>query len=166
MTDEELPRVEGPKSDPPGSLEIPTDPEKSYPICGAEKRQNEGVCTSTPGSGRGSGGSELGPSWPSPLSSSSTFMSDPSSENHHERWACKPRLLSHDAELRGHHRLRVALPPEIHNAVAERRIVVCGAAHAPSGLRDRTVGTHQPPSITSSETWMSTVGIDTPSSRA
>ena len=40
--------IEGPKSDAPG---IPTDPEKNYPICGAQKRQGEGVCTRPAGWG-------------------------------------------------------------------------------------------------------------------
>ena len=65
MTDSELDNGgghEGPKSDPPEppsetptdlvrSSEIPTDLERSYPICGAEKRQGEGVCTRPAGWG-------------------------------------------------------------------------------------------------------------------
>ena len=51
MTDEaplEGLSVEGPKSDPPESL---PDPEMSYPICGAQKRQSEGECTRPAGWG-------------------------------------------------------------------------------------------------------------------
>lgn len=51
MTDEaplEGLSIEGPTSDPPG---IPTAPEHSYPICGAQKSQGEGVCTRPAGWG-------------------------------------------------------------------------------------------------------------------
>ena len=46
MTDDEPSggmSVEGPKSDPPDPLEIPADPEVSYPICGSPRRQGDGA---------------------------------------------------------------------------------------------------------------------------
>ena len=55
MTDDEPSggmSVEGPKSDPPDPLEIPTDPEVSYPICGSPRRQGDGApCTRPAGLG-------------------------------------------------------------------------------------------------------------------
>ena len=50
MTDETPPEglsLEGPISDPPA----PTQGEKNYPICGAERRQERGVCTRPSGWG-------------------------------------------------------------------------------------------------------------------